>query len=608
MAEPIIGIDLGTTNSVVAIFENGQPRVLGNKLGHNLTPSIVAVTENDKRMVGYLAKRQAITNARNTVSGAKRLIGRKWNSPEVQTARELLSYQVKEGPHDDVRVILRDKDYSVPEISAMVLQEMRAVAEERLGVPVAKAVITVPAYFGDGQRQATKDAGRIAGLDVIRIINEPTAAALAYGFAKKLNKRIAVFDLGGGTFDISILDIQNSVFEVLATSGDTFLGGDDFDQRVVDWLAFAFAKEHKVDLRKEPMALQRLRDAAERGKCELSSRDETEINLPFIHAVGKETFHLQKKLSRQKLVELCADLIDRTIAVSAKTLAEASLDKSAIDEVILVGGMTRMLGVQEAVARFFGKPPSKGVHPDEVVALGAAIQASLLAGESSDMVLLDVTPHDLGIMVAGGAFKVLVEKNSTVPVQKSEVFTTIRDDQTQVRIMILQGESPSAAQNELLGEFVLEGLRQAKKGEVRVEVTFEIGADGIVSVRAKDLETAREQQIVVTASSGLTEAEIQKMANENQDYLVSQRTSEEFERDRTNAERIVRDIEKLLPLVSQGVANTQFGADAIQKAEKTLQRTRDAIITQDRDALARSIDGLQKTLEMLRGIAGALKT
>ena len=608
MSEPIIGIDLGTSNSVVAIMENGQPRVLGNKLGHNLTPSIVAVTENDKRMVGYLAKRQAITNARNTVSGAKRLIGRKWNSPEVQSARELLSYQVKEGPHDDVRVLLRDKDYSVPEISAMVLQEMRAVAEERLGVPVAKAVVTVPAYFGDGQRQATKDAGRIAGLEIVRIINEPTAAALAYGFSKKLSKRIAVFDLGGGTFDISILDIQNSVFEVLATSGDTFLGGDDFDQRVVDWLAFAFAKEHKVDLRKEPMALQRLRDAAERAKCELSSREETEINLPFIHAAGKETFHLQKKLSRQKLVELCADLIDRTIAVTAKTLVEATLEKGAIDDVILVGGMTRMLGVQEAVERFFGKPPSKGVHPDEVVALGASIQASLLAGEAGDMVLLDVTPLDLGIMVAGGAFKVLVDKNSTVPVSKSEVFTTIRDDQTQVRIMILQGESQTAAQNELLGEFVLEGLRQAKKGEVRVEVTFEIGADGIVSVRAKDMETGREQQIVVTASSGLTEAEIQKMANENQDYLVSQRTSEEFERDRTNAERIVRDIEKLLPLVSQGVQNTQFGGDAIQKAEKALQRTRDAIITQDRDALARSIDGLQKTLEMLRGIAGALKT
>jgi molecular chaperone DnaK len=607
MAEPIIGIDLGTTNSVVAIMENGQPRVLGNKLGHNLTPSIVAVTDNDKRMVGYLAKRQAITNAKNTVYGAKRLIGRKWHSEEVQAAREVLAYQCKEGPHDDVRIVLRDKQYSVPEISAMVLQEMRAVAEERLGQPVQKAVVTVPAYFGDGQRQATKDAGRIAGLDIIRIINEPTAAALAYGFTKKLSKRIAVFDLGGGTFDISILDIQNSVFEVLATSGDTFLGGDDFDQRVVDWLAFAFAKEHKVDLRKEPMALQRLRDAAERAKCELSSREETEINLPFIYAAGKETFHLQRKLSREKLSELCADLIDRTIAVSAKTLVEAQMDKGAIDDVILVGGMTRMLAVQQAVERFFGKPPSKGVHPDEVVALGASIQASLLAGEAGETLLLDVTPHDLGIMVAGGAFKPLVEKNSTVPVQKSEIFTTIRDDQTQVRIMILQGESETASQNELLGEFVLEGLRQAKKGEVRVEVTFEISADGIVSVRAKDLETGREQQIVVTASSGLTEAEIEKMATENQDYLVSQRTSEEFERDRTSAERLVRDIEKLMPLVAQGVQNTQFGGDAIQKAEKALQRTRDAILTQDRDALARSIESLQKTLEMLRGISSALR-
>lgn len=600
----VIGIDLGTTNSVVAYVDGQAPKVIPNKLGQNLTPSMVAITENQKRLVGYLAKRQAITNARHTVYGAKRLIGRKWDSPSVKQSVEVFPYECLEGPHNDVRIRLRDKAFSVPEVSAMVLQEMRSVAEEHLQQKVERAVVTVPAYFNDGQRQATKDAGRIAGLDVIRIINEPTAAALAYGYGKALKKRVAVYDLGGGTFDVSILEISSGVFEVLSTSGDTFLGGDDFDQRIVDWLAFAFAKEHKVDLRRDAMALQRLRDAAERAKCELSSRSEAEINLPFIHAAGKEALHIQKTLTRDKLNELTLDLVERTIHICKKALSEAEASTTQIDDVLLVGGMSRMLAVQDSVQKFFGRSPSKGVHPDEVVALGAGIQASLLTSDKdNDMLLLDVTPHALGIMVVGGLFKPLIDKNTTVPVSRSDIFTTVKDGQTQVRIMVLQGESKVASENELLGEFVLEGLRQASRGEVRIEVAFEISADGIVSVAAKDLETGRAQAITVTATSGLTEEEISKMADENRDYLVSQRTSEDFERDRIEAERVIRDIEKLMPDVRAGVKNTAFGADALLKVDSALKRTRDALAAQDRDALAKSMEPLKRTLEMLRGIA-----
>ncbi len=606
--EVIIGIDLGTTNSVVAVVDSDVPKVIPNRLGQRLTPSMVAFTEQNKRLIGHLAKRQAITNAEHTVYTAKRLIGRKWNTPAVQKAVAGLPYNCTEGPHNDVRITLRGQEYSVPEISSMVLQEMRAVAEEFLGHPVEKAVITVPAYFNDGQRQATKDAGRIAGLDVVRIINEPTAAALAYGYGKELKRKVAVYDLGGGTFDISILEINEGVFEVLATSGDTFLGGDDFDQRIIDWLVFAFAKEndHKVDLRKDKMALQRLRDGAEKAKMELSSAQETELNLPFIYSQGKDVYHVQKKLGRDKLNELCADLVERTIHITKRTLAEAKLNPSDLGEVILVGGMTRMPAVQQAVERFFGQAPSKGVHPDEVVALGAAIQGSLLGPQKSEMLLLDVTPHALGIMVAGGSFKPLIEKNTTVPTSHAETFTTVRDGQTQVRIMVMQGESQQADENELLGEFLLDGLREAPRGEVKVQVNFEISSDGILSVSATNLETGKAQAITVTAQSGLTEDELKSMVRDAQAFAVAQRTNDEFERDRVETERVLREIERLLPQVREKLLAQSFGTDAVKRAETIVLRARDALQAEDRDALGSSKDGLSKTLEMLRGVAAKL--
>ena len=489
--EKVIGIDLGTTNSCVAIVENGTPVVIPNRGGYKTTPSMVAVTEAGKRLVGHIAKRQAITNAENTVYAAKRLIGRKWNSPQVKNAVATSSYRIVEGPHNDVRIVLRDKEFSVPEISAMVLQEMKVIAEDYLGESVSKAVVTVPAYFNDNQRQATKDAGEIAGLDVIRIINEPTAAALSYGFGRNIEKTVAVYDFGGGTFDISILEIgAHGVFKVIATAGDTFLGGEDIDARIIDWLVSGFKEEHGIDLRQDRMALQRLKDAAEKAKCELSSVRETEVNLPFIISSGRnEALHLQRTLTRQTLEELSDDLIERTVDICKQTLEDAKLGKDEIEEVVLVGGMTRMPKIQQSVQSFFEKEPNKGVHPDEVVALGAAIQGAALVDDKQEMVLLDVTPHALGIMTFGSYFEELIPQNTTVPTHRTKIFTTSRDNQTAVKILVMQGESQRAEENELLGEFILTGLRRAPKGQVEIEVTFEINADGIVSVRAKDLET-----------------------------------------------------------------------------------------------------------------------
>jgi molecular chaperone DnaK len=599
--ERIIGIDLGTTNSCVAIVEGGTPVVLPNKGGYKTTPSVVAVSENGKRLVGHIAKRQAITNAGNTVFAAKRLIGRRWNSPAVRTMVDTMPYTIVEGPNGDPRIKLRDRVYSVPEVGSIILQEMKMIAEEYTGEKIEKAVITVPAYFNDAQRQATKDAGRIAGLDVVRIINEPTAAALAYGFGKEVDKTIAVYDLGGGTFDISILQISNGVFEVLATAGDTFLGGDDFDGRIVmDWLVLEFAREHQIDLRRDKMALQRLRDAAEKAKIELSSARETEINLPFIISTGgSDALHMQKTLTREKLEQLTVDLVERTIKICKKTVEEAG---EPIDDVLLVGGMTRMPIVQQKVREFFGKDPLKGVHPDEVVALGAGIQGAALLEDSQSVLLLDVTPHSLGIMIVGGFFSVLIPQNTTVPTSKSHIFTTVKDNQTSVKILVLQGESERAEENELLGEFILTGLRPAPKGEVEIEVTFEINADGIVSVSAKDLETGQQQAITVTATSGLTEDEIKHMMEENREYLVDVRTNEELEMHRVSIQRSVMEIDRIFPKVRTVLEGSDFGQEAIRKAEGVLERARRALDGNDVASLKTANEQLSRTLNMFRGV------
>ena len=610
MAEKVIGIDLGTTNSCVAVLEGISATVIANRGGYKTTPSVVAMSETGKRLVGHIAKRQGVTNAENTAYAVKRLIGRPWTSPAVQAVKAAVPYGICEGPHQDVRIKLRDQLLSPPEVSAYVLQEMRAIAEEFLGQTVSKAVVTVPAYFNDGQRQATKDAGHIAGLDVIRIINEPTAAALAYGFGRDVEGKIAVFDLGGGTFDVSLLDINNGVFEVVATAGDTFLGGEDYDKRLVDWLVQGFAKEHKVDLRSDTMALQRLKDAAEKAKCELSSVRETEINLPFIISTGKnQAYHLHRVVTRGKLEELTLDLTERTIQICRLTMEDAGIKPQDLAEVVLVGGMTRMPKVQELVAEFFAREPCKGVHPDEVVAMGAAIQGAALidAAAAPDMLLLDVTPHSLGIMVAGGYFHRLIDRNTTVPTSKSHVFTTVRDDQTSVKIVVFQGEADRAEENELLGEFVLSGLRKAPKGEVEVDVTFEISADGIVGVAAQDMETGTEQHITVTATSGLTDAEIERMTAENQEFLVSSRTEAGVEKERQRIEKLVHEAETLLPKVEEVLSGTPFGQDSLDNVRLILDDAGAAVERRDASALEQVSEPLVRTLNMFHGVVDSAR-
>ncbi len=606
--EKVIGIDLGTFNSCVAVVEGGTPVVIANRGGYKVTPSMVAVTEAGKRLVGHIAKRQAVTNAENTVYAAKRLIGRKYETPQVKNAMATCPYRIVEGPHGDCRIQLREKVYSIPEVSAMILQEMKMIAEDYLGHEVNKAVVTVPAYFNDGQRQATKDAGQIAGLDVIRIINEPTAAALAYGFGKNIDRTVAVYDLGGGTFDISIMEISSSgVFKVVSTAGDTFLGGEDFDQRIIDWLVQGFKEEHDIDLRQDRMALQRLKDAAEKAKCELSAVVETEVNLPFIISSARnEALHLQRLLTRAQLEDLTEDLVQRTVQICEMTLDEAGLEKDEIEDVVLVGGMTRMPKVQQSVSEFFEREPCKGVHPDEVVGLGASIQGAALVEDSPemDMVLLDVTPHTLGIMVVGGYFEELIPQNTTVPTSRSKLFTTVRDNQTAVKILVLQGESRRAEENELLGEFILTGLRRASAGQVEVEVTFEINADGIVSVHAKDVETGKEQSITVTATSGLTEEEIDEMMKEAQDYAVARRSDEEAEGTKQEAETLIAEIEKLFPEVESVVAGSDFGRDAIDKARAVVDRARSLIERGDMAGLKEQIDALSRTQRMFKGVVG----
>jgi molecular chaperone DnaK len=599
----VVGIDLGTTNSCVAVMIDGTPVVISNKAGYKTTPSVVAVSESGRRLVGQMAKRQAITNARHTVYAAKRLIGRKWGSPAVIHSLDAVPYQIVQGPHDDVRIKVRDKMYSVPEISSMILQEMKLIAEEFLGETIEQAVVTVPAYFNDSQRQATKDAGRIAGLDVLRIINEPTAAALAYGYGKQLNQTVAIYDLGGGTFDISVLQIADGVFDVMSTGGDTFLGGEDFDARIIDWLAMEFASEHRVDLRQDDMALQRLKDAAEKAKIDLSQSQECEINLPFIYTrQDNETLHLQRTLTRAALDQLTADLVQRTIKICALALDEAGLTIDGIDEVILVGGMTRVPAVQRAVSGFFGREPRKGVHPDEVVAVGAAIQAHALAGEENSVLLLDVTPHALGIMVHGGGFQVIIDKNSTVPTSESHIFTTVRDNQTSVKILVLQGEAARAEENEILGEFVLTGLRKATAGEVEIEVTFDISADGIVSVRARDLETGKAQSITVTATSGLTEDEISSMIRENADYMVQVKSSEQDDGRRDSMRRAVREIERLMPDVQLALGSSEMGREVLRKAQDSVVTAREHLNSTSASQISASLEMLERTLSVFRGI------
>ena len=597
----IIGIDLGTTNSCVALVEGGVPVVLTNQGGYKTTPSVVAVSESGKRLVGHIAKRQSVTNAVNTVYAAKRLIGRRWGSPPVRTMIETMPYTIVEGPNSDPRIQLRDRVYSVQELSSMILQEMRVVAEEYSGSAIEQAVITVPAYFNDAQRQATKAAGQIAGLDVLRIINEPTAAALAYGYGREVDKTVAVYDLGGGTFDISILSISDGVFEVLSTAGDTFLGGEDFDGRIImDWLVLDFAREHQIDLRRDRMALQRLRDAAEKAKCELSSSQETEINLPFIIATGgSEALHLQKTLTRAKLEELTVDLVERTMKICRQAVEEAG---EAIDEVLLVGGMTRMPLVQQKVKECFGLEPLRGVHPEEVVALGAAIQGAALLEEGHSTLLLDVTPHSLGIMVHGGLVSVVIPQNTTVPTSKSHIFTTVKDNQTSVKILVMQGDSDLARENEMMGEFILTGLRAAPAGEVEIEVTFDINADGIVAVSAKDLETGQEQAITVTASAGLTQEEIESMIQENQDHLVSRRNVEQLESLKVKTQRTLMEVERMLPQVLEILQASEFGQDAIRKANGVIDRARLAISAENSDELQGVADALNRTHNMFKGV------
>src|SRR5271154_4290579 len=542
----VIGIDLGTTNSCVAVMEGGDPVVIANSEGARTTPSVVAFTDAGERLVGQIARRQAITNPTNTIFAIKRLMGRRFEDPEVQKAIKVLPYKVLKNDDGAAWVEIRGKRYSPAEISAFVLQKMKQTAEDYLGEKVTEAVITVPAYFNDSQRQATKDAGRIAGLNVLRIINEPTAASLAYGLDKKKDEKIAVFDLGGGTFDISILELGEGVFEVKATNGDTFLGGEDFDQRVIDYLADEFRKDQGIDLRTDRMALQRLKEAAEKAKMELSTVMETDINLPFITADQSGPKHLNIKLTRAKLEALCSDLLDRHDQPCLTALKDAGLRASDINEIVLVGGMTRMPAVQERVRKLFGKEGHKGVNPDEVVAIGAAIQAGVLKGEVKDVLLLDVTPLSLGIETLGGVFTKLIEKNTTIPTRKSQTFSTAQDNQTAVTINVFQGEREMAADNKSLGRFDLQGIPPAPRGVPQVEVTFDIDANGIVSVTAKDKATSKEQQIRIQASGGLSDVDIQKMVKDAEAHAAEDKKRKAAVEARNHADGLIHSTERSL--------------------------------------------------------------
>jgi molecular chaperone DnaK len=590
-----IGIDLGTTNSVVSVVMAGETVVIPNQEGNRTTPSVVAITEKGERLVGQIAKRQSITNPENTIFSIKRLMGRKFNTPQVEHAKKRLPYKIVEAPNGDAHVEIRGKIYSPPEISAMILQKLKQAAEDYLGETVTEAVITVPAYFDDSQRQATKDAGKIAGLNVLRIINEPTAAALAYGLDKKKEEKVAIYDLGGGTFDISILEIGEGVIEVKSTNGDTYLGGDDFDLRVIDWLVEEFKKEQGIDLKQDKMALQRLKEAAERAKIELSTAMETEINLPFITADAAGPKHLLIKLARSKFEQLTDDLVTNTIEPCKRALSDAGLSTSQIDEAIMVGGQTRSPKVQQVVQGYFGKEPNRSVNPDEVVAVGAAIQGAVLKGEVKEILLLDVTPLSLGIETLGGIFTKIIERNTTIPTKKSQVFSTASDNQPAVTVKVHQGEREMAADNKLLGVFELVGIPPAPRGLPQVEVTFDIDANGILHVSAKDLGTGKEQSIRITASSGLSEDEIKKMMRDAEAHSDEDKKRKDLAEAMNSADTLVYSVEKSVKEYGDKISEDE--KKEIETALEKCRKVKDS--SQSADEIKAAVEELTKVSHKL---------
>jgi molecular chaperone DnaK len=590
----VIGIDLGTTNSCVAVMEGGAPQVIPNQEGARTTPSIVGFTAKGERLVGQIAKRQALTNPKNTVFAVKRLIGRKFNSAEVEQSRRFMPYGLTESPNGDVHIQIEDKIYSPPEISAFVLQKLKAAAEDYLGEPVDEAIITVPAYFNDPQRQATKDAGLIAGLKVLRIINEPTAAALAYGLKNARGQFVAVYDLGGGTFDISILEMAEGLFQVRATGGDTFLGGEDFDQRIIDWLIEEFLRDTGIDLHQDRMALQRLKEAAEKAKCELSTAQQTEIVLPFISADASGPKHLNTVLTRQKYEGLTDDLLDRTIEPCRRCLADAGLKPDQIDEVLLVGGQTRAPKVSEIVRKVFGSEPNRAVNPDEGIAMGAAIQTGIIAGEVKELVLLDVTPHTLGIETKDGTFTPLIERNSTIPTRKSRIFTTVADNQTKVEVHVLQGESDMAAYNKSLAKFELTNIPPAPKGVPQIEVSFEIDVNGIMSVAAQDQATGRSQSIVIHPSGGLSQSELSRLVNET-------RLREQTEKSRKEQDAVIRQLEGLVTNTMRSVQALEgkLTADEQERILEAMEKAKKARLEPNLDELKARLAEMEKAASLI---------
>jgi len=590
----ILGIDLGTTNSAMAIVEGGKPEILENKEGNRTTPSIVAVNKNGERLVGLLAKRQAVTNPKNTIYSAKRLIGRKFSDAEVQRAMKKFPFEIKEGNNGSVNIILEGKEYRPAEISAMILQKLKTDAEDKLGEKIEEAVITVPAYFDDSQRKATKDAGEIAGLKVRRIINEPTAAALAYGFNKKKDEKIAVYDLGGGTFDISILEVGDDTVEVKATNGDTYLGGDDFDEKIIDWILEEFKKQEGVDLSKDSLALQRIKESAEKAKIELSTSQETEINQPFITSGPEGPKHLVMKISRSKLEELVSDLVEESLKPCRKALEDAGLKPGDINEVVMVGGMTRMPLVQKKVEEFFGKKPNASVNPDEVVALGAAIQGGVLQGDVKDVLLLDVTPLTLGIETMGGIRTPLIERNTTIPTSKSQIFSTAADNQPSVEIHVLQGEREMASDNKTLGRFILDGIPPAPRGVPQVEVTFDIDANGILNVKAKDKATGKEQSIRIEASSGLNQEEIDKMKRDAEAHAEEDKKKKEKVEIKNNADTLVFTTEKALK-----EAGDKISAEKKKPVEEKIEALKKLKDGEDIEAIKKATEELSQEAQKI---------